>query len=550
MDDQEEGELKKLENELQNRNMKIKRLKYDLENLKSEKNRLVSLLNESKKPPTYASIVVEAREKDVLTYGQHGLITVSYGNIEKEKVIPGKYVLVGNMPAGIPPMSSYSTRYQQSSAFAIVEILDRFAPLVRAKIASIDFGEDSDTVVIRTDPYYTRSLIMDKKRTIELGLKPNLTVDCLPETFDIIGVGKVEEVAKYEVIERPTTSFDDIGGLKEAKRELITSIITPILNPKDYSAYGKTSTKILLFGPPGCGKTMLARALSHTLDNCGFYRINAAEIHEMWVGKSEENLRNIFKTAVKQLEDKKFNYMILFFDEIDALAPHRGIHPGSSGVEEKVVGELLTWLEGFKPLPPNLIVIAATNMPDLVDSAVRQRFEKLIEITKPNDKTSVKEIVSKYICRSKVPIDRKMLDAYGSKAWDVLSSEFTDFLFEDEKITSGVSEIGKKEIITGRLISQTVENAKELVLYDRTIIKKKIPPKYKKLFESVDFSERVSKLKSEYKTQKDIGLNICYLKEAFNLNKYKRAEEMLSSQMMYSIPKKPESRWMGMSYYM
>jgi len=477
------------------------------------------------------------------------LQTVSYGDVKKEDVKPGKYALIGNMLTGTPPLLSYSTR-QQASVLAIVEVLDKCAPLLRARIVSIDHGDENDLVVLSTDPYYTRSLRLDKQKTIELGLKPNISVDCLPETLDIINVGTVEDVAKYEVIERPTTSLDDVGGLKEAKSELITSLIAPIVNPKDYDMYGKTSTKILLFGPPGCGKTMLAKALSHTLDNCGFYRINAAEIHEMWVGKSEENLRNIFKTAIKQLEEKKFDYMTLFFDEFDALAPHRGVHPGSSGVEEKVVGELLTWLEGFKPLPPNLIIIAATNMPDLVDSAVRQRFDKLIEITKPNDKASVREIVTKYIVKSKVPIDRKLLDAHGSKAWEVLSDEFTGFLFESERIITGTSQIDRKEIITGRLISQTVENAKELALYDRTIIKKNMPPKFKKLFESVDSLDRISELKKEYKTVKDIGINMRYLKNAFNMNKYERAEEIVSSQMMYSVQKKPDLPWMGVSYHM
>ena len=242
--------------------------------------------------------------------------------------------------------------------------------------------------------------------------------------------------------------------------------------------------------------------------------------------------------------------MTLFFDEFDALAPHRGIHPGSSGVEEKVVGELLTWLEGFNPLPPNLIIIAATNMPDLVDSAVRQRFDKLIEITKPNDKASVGEIVSKYIVKSKVPIDRKLLDVYGSKAWEVLSDEFTGFLFESERIITGTSQIDRKEIITGRLISQTVENAKELALYDRTIIKKNIPHRFKKLFESVDSPERITELKREYETVRDIGINMRYLKDAFNMNKYERAEEIISSQMMYSVQKKPDPRWVGVSYHM
>ncbi|MHC1584750.1 MAG: AAA family ATPase [Candidatus Syntropharchaeia archaeon] len=533
--------VRNLREELYKERMSRERLQQNYERLKMDYNELLGFINESKKPPTYASVVIEKRKDDAIVYGFHGLQTVSYGRVDKNDIKPGCYVLVGNVPVGTPSMHSYGARYQQTSVPGIVEVLEKEAPLIRGKIFSIEKGEDfglkdEDVVCIGTAPFQTRSIRIKKERIKELDLKPNVTVDCLPETFDIVRAGKYEEVKKYEVIERPEVSFDDIGGLVEAKKQLITGIIAPLINPEDYERYGRTSKKILFYGPPGCGKTMLAQALSHTLRNCGFYRVNAAEIHEMWVGKSEENLRNIFKTAIEELKEKKFDYMILFFDEIDALAPHRGVHPGSSGVEERVVGELLSWLEGFKPLPPNLIVIGATNMPILVDAAVRQRFDKIIEVPQPKDRDTVREIISKYITYEKVPIDHFLIQDYGSRAPEVLIDELTDFLFEEEKIpTRYGTEISKKNIITGRLISQIVELAKNEVLYDRTILKREIPSEFKSLLKSINVEERAAFLRKRYESPDQIGLNMEYLKNAFEKGKYERAEEIMSSQMMYRI---------------
>jgi ATP-dependent 26S proteasome regulatory subunit len=532
--EKDEEERKELEKE-------IRTLRYEINDYKKKYKELLQLIDEFKKPPAYGCIVIKNRREDVLVLDQKRLQTVSYGVLDekKKKLRPGMYVLVGNVPASskdidITVYAGYGPRLRTIPG--IIDLLEEEAPLIREKIISIDPGEkfgfvDEDIVVIGNAPYYSHSIKVEKKRVKELGLRPNMKVDCLPETFEIVRAGREED--RYEVIERPKIGFDDIGGLKSVKTELMRIVIAPMINEEDYGKYGKRSRKILFYGPPGCGKTMLARALAGTLTNCGFYRVNAGEIHEMWVGKSEENVRSIFESAKKRLKDGEFDTMILFFDEIDALAPHRGIHPGSSGVEERVVGALNTELEGLEEVHPDLIVMAATNMPMLVDSALRQRFDTIVEVPQPNDRDTVRDIISKYI-NEKVPLDYRLVEDHGEDAASFLMNELTDFLFKDEKIIIRYGdEINRREIITGRLISQIVEQAKYLALYDRTILRMNCESKL-----DIDVSSEKERLEREYKDPEQIGINMNYLHEVFDKFKIERAEEIVSSRSMYLIDRR------------
>jgi len=190
---------------------------------------------------------------------------------------------------------------------------------------------------------------------------------------------KIEPTVLREVmIEVPSVKWDDIGGLEEAKKVLREAVELPIKNPKKFEAMGiRPPRGVLLYGPPGTGKTLLAKAVA-TESNANFISIKGPEIMSKWVGESEKAIRMIFKKA------RQSSPCIIFLDEIDAIAPKRG-HFSASGVTERIVNQLLTSMDGITSLE-GVVIIAATNRPDIVDPALLRpgRFDRLVFIPPPD----------------------------------------------------------------------------------------------------------------------------------------------------------------------
>ena len=179
-------------------------------------------------------------------------------------------------------------------------------------------------------------------------------------------------------IETPDVSWSDIGGLDEVKQVLVENVILPLKNPDLYEKYGiKPPRGLLLYGPPGCGKTLLAKAVAKE-SSFNFIAVRGPEILSKWVGESERAIREIFKKARMHAPS------IVFLDEVDSIAPIRGLL-SDSGVTERVVTQLITELDGIKDLN-NVIVIAATNRPDLIDPALLRpgRLDKLVYVPPPD----------------------------------------------------------------------------------------------------------------------------------------------------------------------
>jgi len=196
----------------------------------------------------------------------------------------------------------------------------------------------------------------------------------------------IEPSAMREVlVEIPKVTWGDVGGLKDAKQELREAIEWPLKYPDVFRATGiKPPKGILLYGPPGTGKTLIAKAVANE-SNANFISVKGPELLSKWVGESERHVREMFRKA------KQVAPSILFFDEIDALAPRRGLG-ADTHVTERVVSQLLTELDGIEELK-DVFVIAATNRPDMIDPALLRpgRIERHIYIPPP-DREGRKEI--------------------------------------------------------------------------------------------------------------------------------------------------------------
>ena len=185
---------------------------------------------------------------------------------------------------------------------------------------------------------------------------------------------KVSELTKV-----PDVSYEDIGGLEEEIRKIREMIELPMKHPEVFDKLGVQPPKgVLLYGPPGTGKTLLAKAVANEI-NATFSVINGPEIMSKYYGESEQNLRNVFIEAEKNAPS------IIFIDEIDAIAPKREESKGE--VERRVVSQLLTLMDGLKGRG-KVVVIAATNLEDTIDPALRRpgRFDREIEIGSPDVK--------------------------------------------------------------------------------------------------------------------------------------------------------------------
>jgi len=192
------------------------------------------------------------------------------------------------------------------------------------------------------------------------------------------------------LIEIPNVKWEDVGGLESVKQELRESVELPLKKPESFKRLAISPPKgILLVGPPGCGKTLLARAIA-TESESNFISIKGPEILSKWVGESEKAIREVFRKA------RTAAPAIIFFDEIDAITPARGLVYGDSGVTTRVISQLLTEMDGLEALR-DVIVIAATNRPDIIDRALLRvgRFDRIIYVGAP-DATSRKLIFEIY----------------------------------------------------------------------------------------------------------------------------------------------------------
>merc|ERR1719216_730039 len=184
------------------------------------------------------------------------------------------------------------------------------------------------------------------------------------------------------VVETPNVKWEDIGGLESVKKELQELVQYPVEHPEKFLKFGMQPSKgVLFYGPPGCGKTLLAKAIANECQS-NFISIKGPELLTMWFGESEANVRDIFDKA------RSAAPCVLFFDELDSIAKSRGGGGGgdAGGASDRVINQILTEMDGMVS-KKNVFIIGATNRPDIIDSAILRpgRLDQLIYIPLPDE---------------------------------------------------------------------------------------------------------------------------------------------------------------------
>lgn len=208
-----------------------------------------------------------------------------------------------------------------------------------------------------------------------------ISMDDFKNSLKVVRPSALREV----LVDVPNVKWNDVGGLENVKHEMREAVEWPLKSPDAFRRLGVKPPKgVLLYGAPGTGKTMLAKAVANE-SNANFILVKGPELLSKWVGESEKAVRTIFKKA------RQTSPTIIFFDEIDAIAPRRGLG-GDSHVTERVVNQLLTELDGLEDLN-DVVIIAATNRPDIMDTALLRpgRFDRII-LTSVPDKAAREKI--------------------------------------------------------------------------------------------------------------------------------------------------------------
>ncbi len=316
----------------------------------------------------------------------------------------GKIIVIGatNIPNAIDPALRRPGRFDREIELGvpnkegrkeILQIHTRGMPLAKnveiEKIAEITHGyvgADITALCKEAAMHALRRIlpdmgIMKEDKPVNQEILKRLVV--LKEDFDH-ALKMVEPSAMREVlIEVPNIKWSDIGGLELVKQSLQEVIEWPLKHPDSFRRLGiKPPTGVLLYGPPGTGKTLLAKAVANE-SGANFISVKGPELLSMYVGESEKHVRDVFRRA------KQVAPAIIFFDEIDALVPRRG-YSADNHVSERVVSQLLSEISGIEDMH-GIVVIAATNRPDIVDPALLRpgRFDRQILVPTPDEKSRI-----------------------------------------------------------------------------------------------------------------------------------------------------------------
>lgn len=323
------------------------------------------------------------------------LLTLMDGMKSRGKVV---VIAATNRPDSIDPALRRPGRFDreieigipdQQGRREILNIHTRGMPLEEkvnleqmAKVTHGFVGADLETLAKEAAMRSLRRILPDldleeEKIPAEILQKIIITDNDFKDALKDVKPSALREV----LVQVPNVTWEDVGGLESLKEELYEAVEWPL---KHKGAFEYTDVKapkgILLYGPPGTGKTLIAKAVAHTSES-NFISIKGPELLSKWVGESEKGVREVFRKA------RQASPCIIFLDELDALAPSRSTGGSDSNVTERIVSQLLTEIDGLEELH-DVLIIGATNRPDLIDNALLRpgRFDRIIEVPLPDEK--------------------------------------------------------------------------------------------------------------------------------------------------------------------
>ena len=306
---------------------------------------------------------------------------------------------------------------------------------------------DSDKNVIKYQELYCNCLMKlnnhaDALETYKsiLALNPSYSNPDFDSIFKVATGSNDDEFVDQDAqkfLNRPSINFSDVGGMDGVKAEIDLKIIKPLLHKDLYEAYGKKiGGGILLYGPPGCGKTHIARATAGEI-NANFINVGINDILDMWLGNSEKNLHEIFETA------RKNKPCVIFIDEIDALGANRNDINKTAG--RTVINQFLSELDGIDSNNDGILVLGATNAPWYIDPAFRRpgRFDRVIFVSPPN--VEARKAIFKIQLKEK-PVKDIDIDKLAKKSTDYSGADIKasiDIAIEQKLMDSFVDGIPK-----------------------------------------------------------------------------------------------------------
>jgi proteasome-associated ATPase len=420
--------------------------RYEIEEREYRLKAYEDKFNKIKQPPLLYAYVVRKEGPDldgnqVVVARATELLKVSTGLVDKGQLAIGQYVWV------------------HPQTYAIVEGSSvRNEGLIAKVVDMID-----DKLVVTVEGDMEKRLIDCDKATFKK-LKPGFQISVLPPVMEVVDVLPNLEVKSLLLGEKPDVTYAQIGGLNEAIERIKDVVVLPFREAKLFQQIDLEAPRgILLYGPPGCGKTLLVKAIA-TENDMTFFNVSIADVLSKWVGESERIIKEIFRQAHEKAPS------IVFFDEIEALFTVRGMMD-TSGVHKNIIAQILSEMDGLVELH-DVFVIGATNRADMVDPALLRpgRFDEIIEIPRP-DRQAAEEIVSIYLTEDLPVAEDLEAESGGHKGAVVaLRHYILDELYGESKwvkvkldseAKEAIKTVKRKDIVSGAIIEAIVKTAKK-----------------------------------------------------------------------------------------